>query len=299
MDDLLGVLPAVPTPFDAEGCFRPSAFEKLLDRVYAAGVHGVYVCGHTGEGLLQPVSQRKQVAETAVRCSPQGKSVIVHVGANQTADAVELARHARRCGAQAVSSLPPLGGYSFEEIKSYYRALGEASDVPVLVYYFPESFPALSSMDQVLELMELPNVAGLKFTDFNLFLLALLRARDLVVFNGRDEVFAAGLLMNASGGIGTFYSLIPELFLEVWYLGRRQLWEQARAVQTQINELIEIVLHFPLLPATKLLLAWSGLDCGPCLAPRSPLSREEQDRLRVLIEKSSLAERKFAGLQLA
>jgi N-acetylneuraminate lyase len=153
-------------------------------------------------------------------------------------------------------------------------------------------------MAEVLDLLELPNVAGLKFTDFNLFLLGLLRARGVVVFNGRDEVFAAGLLMSASGGIGTFYSLVPELFLEVWHLGNQQRWEEARAVQKQINELVEILLPFSLLPAVKLLLAWSGIDCGPCLGPRQPLSREEQEQLRGLIRKSRLAGRKFAGLSI-
>ena len=48
-----GILPAVVTPFDSEGRFQERAFERLLGRLYAAGVHGVYVCGTTGEGVLQ------------------------------------------------------------------------------------------------------------------------------------------------------------------------------------------------------------------------------------------------------
>src|SRR5215470_3338040 len=90
---LAGIVPAVVTPFDAEGKFNIRSFEQLAQRLYAAGVHGLYLCGSTGEGMLQPVTQRKQVAEVAMRNSPSDKAVIVHVGANTTGEAIELARH--------------------------------------------------------------------------------------------------------------------------------------------------------------------------------------------------------------
>ncbi|HEY8459165.1 MAG TPA: dihydrodipicolinate synthase family protein, partial [Blastocatellia bacterium] len=98
---LAGIVPAVVTPFDAEGKFNVRSFERLIERLYASGVHGLYICGSTGEGMLQTVAQRKQVAEVALRNSPPGKSVIIHVGANVTDDAIELARHAARAGAHA------------------------------------------------------------------------------------------------------------------------------------------------------------------------------------------------------
>ena len=110
-----GIFPAVVTPFDAEGNFSPDAFERLLARIYKAGVHGVYICGQTGEGLLIPSAQRKAAVECAVRCSPVDKQVIVHVGAARTSDAIDLARHAEKIGAHAISSLPPAGNDSFAE----------------------------------------------------------------------------------------------------------------------------------------------------------------------------------------
>ena len=107
---LAGIVPAVVTPFDAEGEFNVRSFERLAERLYAAGVHGLYLCGSTGEGMLQTVAQRKQVAEAAMRNSPPDKTVIVHVGANTTDEAIELTRHSARIGAHAVSSLPPCVG---------------------------------------------------------------------------------------------------------------------------------------------------------------------------------------------
>ena len=289
MSTFYGILPAAVTPFDERESFVPSAFEALLETVYAAGVHGVYVCGGTGEGLVQPVEQRKRVAEVAVQSSPKGKQVIVHVGSHRTADAVELARHASRIGASAISALPPLGGFPFPEIKRYYQTVAAASDVPLLVYFFPVLYPGVETADQILELCALPNVAGLKYTDFDLYRLNLIKRTGVTLFNGRDEVLAAGLLMGADGGIGTFYNILPALFVEVYRLALEGDWDSARRVQYRINTAIEIVLRFPLFPAIKEILGWRGIHCGPCIAPRGPLAPEQAAELRRLFEAAGLA----------
>jgi N-acetylneuraminate lyase len=258
-------------------------------------VDGVYVCGSTGEGMLQPAEQRREVAEAAVELSPPGARVIVHVGASSPAEAEALARHAGRAGAAAVSSLPPVGGYSFAEIRRYYARLAEAAELPLLLYYFPEMAPARLDLGQLLELCALPGVAGVKLTDFDLYRLWALRQEGVTVFNGRDEVLAAGLLMGASGGIGTFYNLLPGEFVRLHERARAGDWEGARAAQDRVNVLVRLVSRYPLFPAVKRILAWSGLDCGPCLAPRAALPDEEAARLRAEIERAGLAGCLFGG----
>ncbi len=275
-----GILPAVVTPFDLEGNFNAAAFERLLERVYGAGVDGLYVNGQTGEGLQQTVEQRKESAEAAVRMSPKGKTVIVHVGAHRTVDAIALARHAAKVGVSAISSLPPQGMYSFEEIYAYYEAVAAATDVPLLVYYFPAASPAVKEAEQALRLLEIKNVIGLKFTDYDLYKLWLLKRRGCVVFNGHDEVLVAGMLMGADGGIGSFYNVAPELFVRAYGLAQAGEWEEARAVQERINELVEIGLRFPVVPAIKKMLEWSGVDCGRCVAPRRGLTEKEEGALK-------------------
>jgi N-acetylneuraminate lyase len=116
-----------------------------------------------------------------------------------------------------------------------------------------------------------------------------------VVFNGRDEVLVAGLLMGADGGIGSFYNLVPDLFVQVYRLAQAGEWAKARAVQGTINELITITLQFPLFPAIKLMLGWSGIDCGQCLPPRRPLTGEEESELRESLARSSFAGSRFAA----
>jgi len=290
MKAIEGILPALVTPMDESGAFDEGVFEKLLERVYSAEIDGVYVCGSTGEGLLQPVEQRKRIAQAAVRCSPKGKKVIVHTGAYRTSDAVELTRHAAEVGAAAASSLPPAGAYSFDEIRAYYRTLAAAADVPFVVYHFPAVSPTIATTEQILELCRLPNVIGLKFTDHDFFKLSLIRNSGAVVFNGYDEVLVAGLLMGACGGIGTFYNLVPNLFVEIYRLSQAGCWAEARRVQARVNELIELTVRYPCFPAVKTILRWNGLDCGRCLEPRRSLTADEERGLRSALLESSFSE---------
>ncbi len=292
MNTLKGILPATITPFDSQGRFAPAVFEQLLARLYAAGVHGVYVCGTTGEGMLQSKEQRQAIVETAVASTPRGRQVVVHVGAASLDDARELTRHAAKAGAQAISSLPPLSAsFSFSQVRAYYASLAQASDLPLVVYFFPEICSSISTADQLEELCALPNVIGVKFTDFDLFKLSQVVRPGRCVFNGRDEVLAAGLLMGANGGIGTFYNLVPELFVRIYTEAEAGNWDPVRAVQHQVNTLIRLTLRFPLFPAVKQILDWSGLDCGPCLPPRALLNDDERRSLR-----ESLLAEGFDGL---
>jgi N-acetylneuraminate lyase len=290
---LSGIFPAAVTPLDEQGNLNTRSFQLLLERFYDAGCHGVYVCGNTGEGLSLPLAVRELAVEVAAANTPAGRFVIAHVGAASTADAVRLARHAVRAGAHAVSSLPPPSGCSFAEVRSYYEALAAAASAPVLVYYFPEFSTAIRSLEEVLELCAIPNVVGLKFTDFDLYRLSLIQRSAHTVLNGRDEVLAAGLLMGAHGGIGSFYNLVPELFVELYGHSQAARWTEARVAQDFINDLIRIVLQFPMLAAIKRLLTWSGIYCGFPVPPRRPLRADEESALRAALDASGFAPDRF------
>jgi N-acetylneuraminate lyase len=292
VNTLKGILPATITPFDDKGRFASAVFERLLDRLYAAGVHGVYVCGTTGEGMLQSARQREAIVEAAVASTPRGRHVVAHVGAASLDEARALAVHAAKAGTHAISSLPPLSAsFSFLQVRAYYESLAQASDLPLVVYYFPEICSSISTADQLESLCALPNVIGVKFTDFDLYKMSQVLRPERCVFNGRDEVLAAGLLMGANGGIGTFYNLIPDLFVRIYTAAEAGRWDDARAAQQRVNTLIRLTLRFPLFPAVKQILEWSGLDCGPCLPPRSLLTDTERDALR-----ESLVANGFDGL---
>ena len=102
-----GVIPAFYACYDAEGNISTEGVKALTRHLIAKGVKGVYVGGSSGECIYQHVDERKAVLE-AVMSEAKGKlTVIAHVGCNNTADSVELARHAESVGVDAIASIPP------------------------------------------------------------------------------------------------------------------------------------------------------------------------------------------------
>lgn len=284
MKNLHGILPAIVTPLTAGGELATGAFEALIARMYAAEVDGLYVCGNTGEGMQLPVAIREEATEIAVKNSPAGKQVIVHVGAALHTDAVRLARHASKLKVAAISSLPPGPQYNFAETRHWYETIAAAADVPFLVYHFP-SLSQPASLDQLESLCGIPGVVGLKFTSFDLYTLGQLVLSGATVFNGHDEVLAAGLLMGAHGGIGSTYNLMPELYVEMLRQTKSGEWQAARRTQDVVNRRIRTLLKYPLVPAIKQVLTWQGIPCGEAVSPRAGLTAAQREALRVTIEK--------------
>ncbi len=275
---LEGIFPALVTPLKADETVDTVALEQLLERVYSAGVHGVYICGSTGEGQSLPEASRRTVMEVVSRNTPKDRKMIAHVGAASFGEAASLARHAAVHGAVAFSSLRPAGA-SFPELKAYYRDLAASTDLPFLAYYFPNAADQLS-YSQLLEICELPGIAGLKFTDYDLFTLSSLVRAGNTMFNGRDEVLSAGLLMGAHGGIGSIYNLVPGMFVELYHHARAGRWQEAVALQDRINLLIRVLIRFPFIAALKQYLRWDGLECGIVTRPRLELTAAETVALR-------------------
>jgi N-acetylneuraminate lyase len=259
-----GIYPAIVTPLTSGAELATEVLARLLARLLDAGVDGVYAAGSTGEGMRMSLTTREAVVDCLMSHLPQGKKLLVHVGAARVEDAIRLAVHAAKAGAHAISSLPPKAG--FAELRDYYQRLAEHSPLPLILYYFPEACPsAFQRAEELEEICALPNVTGVKFTDYNLYLLERLTALGKLVYNGRDEVLAAGLLMGAQGGIGSTYNLVPEIYVALYRHTLRGEWEQARQLQRVLNQLIAVLVKYPFLPALKTALGSVGFACGPTL----------------------------------
>lgn len=280
---LKGIFPALVTPLRDDETVNLPALEKLLERVHRAGVDGVYACGSTGEGVLLPEAERRKILEAAVGASPRGKHVIAHVGSWSLAESERLAKHAERHGASAASCIRP-PGVTYPEMLAWYRRLAASTGLPFLAYYIPSGPSESLSVDQLTEICRLPGVAGIKYTDYDLYTLSLLAREGFLLFNGRDEVLAAGLLMGACGGIGSIYNLVPGWFVELNQLALAGRWPEARLLQDRINDLIRVLLRFPFLSALKKVLTWEGIPCGSVVRPRTVLTPAQETQLRKEID---------------
>ena len=207
-----GVWPAMLTPLDSAGQPALGETEKLAELFVHQKLDGIYLLGSTGQGPLLSVPERRAVAECVVRTTAGRIPVMVHVGAVSTDDSVALAQHASRIGAEAISSVGPIYYRSgTEAVFEHFRQIGAAGGLPFFVYHLSSvNTLSLGGREYVDRLLGLPNIAGMKFTDGDLYQLGLICAYAgdrLHVFSGADELLCQAAMTGACGAIGTFYNV--------------------------------------------------------------------------------------------
>lgn len=207
-----GIWPALLTPLGADGKPAFKVLEQLTDLFAQQGLGGLYVTGSTGQWPLLSLDERRQIAECVVKASAGRLPIMVHVGAASTADAADLARHAARTGADAISSVAPIYySYSPDAVFTHYRTIGAAGGLPFFIYHFsPVNQLTLDPRDYAERILKLPNIAGMKITDRDLYVFGLIQAYAggrLQLFSGADELMCQAVLSGAMGAIGTFYNL--------------------------------------------------------------------------------------------
>jgi N-acetylneuraminate lyase len=288
MKRFAGVWPALMTPLTKKDEINVSVARRLVDYLIEREIGGLYVCGGTGEGVLLPVEARKTMAETAIEQANGRVPVIVHVGATATADAVTLARHAELAGADGVAAVPPFYyKVGFRAVKEHYALIAGASSLPLYLYYIPGATGVNLSAEQMWELCQTPNVAGFKYTAFDMYLLEQIFALAkgaLNVFSGPDQLFAPMLTVGVDGAIGTTYNLLPRHFVRIYQAFQRGDVPEARCLQSQANRVIDAFIRHGGLPAAKEMVRMLGYDCGPCRRPLGQLSVDEVAALRADLE---------------
>lgn len=281
--DMIGVIPAILTPFNEDESFSQEKMEGLVDYLLENKVAGLYLTGSTGEGFLMSSEERMKVVEVVIRRVQKRVPVIVHVGALSTMKSIELAQQAQRVGADAISSVPPFyWRFSPEAIFRYYEELSNSVDLPMIVYKVA-LINAGMDLSMVERLASIPNVKGIKYTDTNHYEMQRIRERlgeDFMIYSGADEMALSGLTMGANGIIGSFYGLMPEIFVEIERLYREDRYKEAKELQILANDVIQVFLKFDYYSAMKLALGWMGIDVGICRRPFLPLTANEQETLR-------------------
>ncbi|HEY47064.1 MAG TPA: dihydrodipicolinate synthase family protein [Anaerolineae bacterium] len=264
-----GIIPPVITCFDEEGRIDEEAQREVV-RFQAKHVNGFYPCGTYGSGPLMTIEERKRVAEIVVE-EKGSCDVIVHVGAINTGQSVELAEHAQSIGADAVGAIPPYYyKYTSEQLLDHYRAIIRAVDLPVFLYNNPGLSGNPISAEMLATLAD-EGLAGVKDSAFDLvsFYMYLIKVRkpDFIFIIGTEAIAAAALDAGANGVISGLANVFPEFmasFYRTWQEGNpRKTGEH----QLKVVKARSILKYGPTLTMTYAVLKMRGMNPGH---PRAP-----------------------------
>ena len=197
-----GSFTALVTPF-RDGAVDEKAFRDLVDWQIEEGIHGLVPVGTTGESPTVSHDEHKSVVEWTVAQAAGRVPVIAGAGSNNTIEAIDLARHAEKAGADAVLVVTPYYNKPGQEgLYQHYKAINDVIGLPIYIYNIPGRSVVDMSVETMARLAELKNIVGVKDATANLARVSQQRQAIGPGFNQLSGEDATALAFMAHGGDG-------------------------------------------------------------------------------------------------
>src|SRR6201994_2173981 len=287
MPDFHGVFPYLVSPIDAAGKIRTGVLAKLCDDLIKSGVHGLTPLGSTGEFAYLNQEQRTVVVQATIEAAKGRVPVVAGVASTSTLDAVAQARSYQKLGADGILAIVeayfPLRD---AQIESYFRAIADAVDIPVVIYTNPQFQRSDLTIDVIARLSAHPRIGYIKDASTNTgrLLSIINRCGDgLKVFSASAHIPAAVMLIGGFGWMAGPACIIPRQSVELYNLCRRQRFEEAMVLQRKLWRVNEAFARFNLAACIRAGLSIQGYDVGDPVPPQAPLTGEQRKAVEAVL----------------
>jgi 4-hydroxy-tetrahydrodipicolinate synthase len=274
-----GVFPYLVSPVDTAGRIKSDVLGKLSDDLIKAGVHGLTPLGSTGEFAYLDAAQRTTVVRTTIEAANKRAPVIAGVAATATADAVAQAKAYQGYGADGILAI--LESYfplKDAQVESYFRAIADAVDIPVVLYTNPQFQRSDLSLDTIAKLATHPRIVAIKDASTNTGRLLSIQNRcpGLQVFSASAHIPAAVMLIGGVGWMAGPACVVPRQSVHLYELCRAGRWSEAMALQRTLWSMNEAFARFNLAACIKAGLQLQGYAVGDPVPPQPALGPEER-----------------------
>jgi 4-hydroxy-tetrahydrodipicolinate synthase len=280
MADFHGVFPYLVSPVDAAGQIRADVLGRLCGDLIKAGVHGLTPLGSTGEFAYLSREQRTAVVRTTIEAAQKRVPVVAGVASTSTADAVAQAKSYQKLGADGILAI--LEAYfplNDAQVESYFRAIADAVDIPVVIYTNPQFQRSDLTLDVIARLARHPRIVAIKDASTNTGRLLSIMNRcgdSISVFSASAHIPAAVMLIGGVGWMAGPACIIPRQSVELYDLCKAQRWDEAMKLQRRLWQINEAFAKYNLAACIKAGLAIQGYDVGEPVAPQAALTAEER-----------------------
>jgi len=223
---------------------------------------------------------------------------MIQVGHNSQADAIAMAQHAQRIGADSVSASSPcyFKPATVELLIDFLTPVAAAAgDLPFYFYEIPPLTNVVLPMVDFLEKgkSKMPNLVGLKYSNLDLMQLqqcVRLNGGEFEVLFGSDQQLLSAVVFGACGAVGSTYNFATPLYRRMLDAFECGDLDEARAAQGQSVDLVAVMAKYSFIPAMKAVLRTMGIDLGPTRAPLPSLSPDREEKLLHELETAKLLE---------
>lgn len=282
LKDFRGVIPAALSIFDENENLDLEATKEFTEFLLKFDIGGLYLTGSTGEGFLMSAKEREKSSQAVIEVAEGKVPVVVHIGDIGTKKSIDLAKAAEVAGATAISSVPPFyWRFNSEQIYNYYKDIAEAVDIPMVIYNVP--LAGMMSADMIKDLSQIENIKGVKYTNSDIYQIPAIKeacGEDFMVYGGADELASSNLLIGVDGIVGSFYNLIPDLFIQINEAIANNEVKKAYDLQKNAVRIINyLVAGGNMVAGIKAVLREAGINAGYARRPFINFYGDDQVKL--------------------
>jgi 4-hydroxy-tetrahydrodipicolinate synthase len=278
-----GSFTALVTPFK-NGGLDEAAFRELVDWQIAEGTDGLVPVGTTGESPTLSHAEHHHVVEWCIDQAKGRVPVIAGAGSNSTTEAIDLAKHAEKAGADAVLVVTPYYNKPTQEgMYVHFKAVNDAIGIPIIIYNIPPRSVVDMSVDTMKRLYELKNIAGVKDATANLARVSQQRAAmgpDFIQLSGEDMT---ALAYNAAGGHGCISvtsNVAPALCAQLQIATAAGDYAKALNLQDRLSPLHDAIFFEPGVAGAKCGLTLLGRCTEQVRSPLLPVSEKTREAIK-------------------
>lgn len=287
--DIRGIVVPIVTALHEDETINEPALRAHIERMLAAGVHGIFPFGTNGEGYILSPAEKEQVLAICIDQVAGRVPVYAGTGCISTKETVALSQRAEAMGASILSIITPsFAVASQDEMYWHYRTIAESVHTPILLYNIPARTGNSLAPATIGRLSEVDNIVGVKDSSGNfdnmLQYMDAVRGKDFAVLSGNDSLILWGLLAGSSGAIAGCANVFPEHMVSIYEHFKAGDIAAARKAQDAIRPFRDCFKLGNPNSLVKAAVRMLGHDVGPCRAPFNRITPEAEKALRTVLD---------------
>ena len=291
MKEIKGIIVPILTPMHEDETVNYEELVNQIERLIAAGVHGIFVFGTNGEGYILDEEEKAEIIRVAVKTVNGRVPVYAGTGCVSTRDTIRMSRKAKELGADVLSIITPsFAAASQEELIQHYETVANAVDMPILLYNIPARTGNALAPATVQKLSQVANIVGAKDSSGNfdniLQYIEKTRGGDkpFTVLSGNDSLILWTLLAGGKGAIAGCANVFPHTMVSIYEKFTAGDLEGGRRAQDSIRPFRDIFKFGNPNTIVKTAVKELGYPVGLCRAPFNSLSPAGLDALRKALQ---------------
>ena len=284
-----GSIVAIVTPFKA-GKIDEKSFGDLIEWQIKEGTDAILPCGCTGEAATLSMEEHQRLVVLAVEVVAGRRPVIAGTGSNNTAEALQLTRHAKNAGANAALIITPYYNKPTPAgLLLHYATIAEAVDIPIILYNVPSRTGISLMPETVAELSRRPNIVAIKEASGSLDQVSSIKGLcGITVLSGDDSLTLPIMAVGGAGVISVAANVIPKGVAALTHAVLSGDPEEAKKLHHQHYPLFRALFYETNPIPVKTVLAWMGKIAPEWRPPLCAMTKENEARLRKVVEKAGL-----------